>query len=301
LALAAALCNALATIFERMGVETAPADAAMRWKLIAHVLRRPIWFLGLLSAASAFVFQAFALASGGLTLVQPLLVTELLFLVIILRVWFSRPLGWKEAVGVVSTVAGLAVFLAVSDQGGGNVVPAGGEFAFVILAAGVAVAICILVAPRRGRAWGAAWYGTASGITFALCASFIKSATILLQHGGTLLMFEHFEPYGVCVTGAAGLFLTQNAYQAGPITASQAAMLVVDPIASILIGVELFGDNLRGGKGVLGIDAVALLVMSAGLVVLCHAPLIRDTRANERLRPAVVSHEPAPGTPATSQ
>jgi len=110
LALAAALCNALSTVFERIGVETAPADSAMRWKLMAHVLRQPVWYLGLLSMIGAFGFQVFALGQGGLTLVQPLLVTELVFLVLILRLWFGRTLGWREAVGVVLTVAGLATF-----------------------------------------------------------------------------------------------------------------------------------------------------------------------------------------------
>ncbi len=283
LALAAALCNALATIFERLGVETAPPDAAMKWKLVSHILRRPIWFLGLASMMGAFLFQATALAKGGLTLVQPLLVTELLFLVLILRIWFDRPLGWREAVGCVATVAGLGVFLGVSNQGGGTRVPAPADWAYVIGACVVAVAASVALASRGSRAWRAAWFGTAGGISFALSASFIKSTTTLLHDGGPLFMFQHFEPYGIAIAGVAGLLLTQNAYHAGPITASQAALLIVDPIASILIGVGIFGDDLRGGAGALTLDAAALAVMSAGLFVLCHSPLIVSTNADERL------------------
>lgn len=283
LALAAALCNALATIFERMGVESAPRDAALRWKLVLHVLHRPIWFLGLASMMGAFLFQAAALDKGGLTLVQPLLVTELLFLVVILRVWFGRPLGWREAVGCVATVAGLAVFLAVSNQGGGNAIPVLSDWLLVSGVCIAAVAGSLLLARRGSPAWRSAWYGTAAGLTFALCAAFIKSSTTLLSDGGALYMFQHLEPYCVALTGVAGLFLAQNAYHAGPITASQATLLVVDPISSIIIGVELFGDNLRGGSGALALDALALLVMSFGLVVLCHAPLIVSTTADDRL------------------
>jgi drug/metabolite transporter (DMT)-like permease len=232
---------------------------------------------------AAFGFQGAALAEGGLTLVQPLLVTELLFLVVILRVYFGRPLGWREAVGTISTVTGLAVFLAVSNQGGGNRVPRPMDWAMVIGTSLIAVASALYIGRRGSRAWRAAWYGAAAGTAFALSASLIKSATTLLQHGGVVFMFQHFEPYGVAVVGAAGLFLAQNAYQAGPITASQATLLIVDPIVSIVIGVGVFGDDLRGGMAVLVVDALALAVMSAGLVVLSHSPLIASTMEEERL------------------
>jgi len=283
LALAAALCNALATILERMGVETAPAGSSLSWRLVNHVLHRPIWFLGLLSMSLAFLFQAAALSKGGLTLVQPLLVTELLFLVVILRVWFGRPLGWREALGCLGTVAGLGVFLGESNQGGGTTMPGGGGWAIVIVACATAVGASLVLAPRGSRAWSAAWYGAAAGISFALCAAFVKSATSLLGHGGFAFLMEHFEPYAIIVAGAGGVILAQSAYHAGPITASQASLLIVDPIVSIVIGVGLFGDNLRGGAGALALDAASLAVMSAGLFVLCHSPLIVSTTADERL------------------
>lgn len=290
-ALAAALCNALATIFERMGVESAPGEKISSARLIAHILRRPIWFLGLGAMVGAFLFQAAALSQGGLTLVQPLLVTELLFLVVILRVWFGRPLGWREATGTICTVAGLALFLAVSDQGGGNDIPTLGEWALVVAVCAGAIAASVSLARTGSRAWRSAWFGASAGVSFALCASFIKSATTLFARGGLVFLMGHFEPYGIAVAGGLGLILAQYAYRAGPITASQAALLIVDPIASILIGVGLFGDNLRGGVGILAVDALALAVMSFGLFVLCHSPLIVNTAPDDRLSREV----PAPG------
>lgn len=283
LALAAGLCNALATIFERMGVENAPADSSMRWKLMAHALRRPAWWLGLLSMVGAFLFQVAALSQGALTLVQPILVTELLFLVIVLRVWFGRPLGWREAAGVLLTVAGLATFLAVSDQGGGNALPNTLGWLLMMLACVGAVGICITMARFGSRPWRSAWYGAAAAVSFAVCAAFMKATTVWMDRGGFVALFSHFEPYGIALAGLAGLFFAQNAFHAGPITASQASLVIVDPIASIVIGVGLFGDNLRGGIDTLAVDALALLVMSLGLIVLCHSPLIVNTSAEDRL------------------
>jgi len=283
LALAAALCNALATIFERLGVETAPAGAEMHLRLMTYVLRRPVWFLGFASMIGAFMFQVAALSEGGLTLVQPLLVSELIFLVAILRIWFGRPLGWREAAGVGLTVIGLATFLAVSNQGGGDDLPSSLGWLLVITASAGAVVVAVFMARFGSRPWRSAWYGTGAAISFALVAAFMKSTTTLESRIGFVHLFTHFEPYGIAVGGLCGLFLTQNAFHAGPITSSQAALVIVDPIASIVIGVSLFGDNLRGSLGALAADAFALAIMSAGLFILCHSPLIVNTTAEDRL------------------
>ncbi len=302
LAVLAALCNALATIFERLGVENAPADAQLSWRLMAYVLKRPIWFLGLGAMVGAFAFQMSALAEGGLTVVQPLLATELLFLVVILRVWFGRPLGWREAAGTLSTVVGLAVFLAASNQGGGDHMPTTPEWIMVVGSCVLGVTLSSTLATRGSPAWRSAWFGVSSGIAFALCASFIKATTTLLSHGGVAHALTNFEPYGIALAGAAGLYLTQNAYHAGPVTASQATMLIVDPIGSVIIGVGVFGDNLRGGLGTLTLDACALALMSVGLFVLCHSPLIVGATGKERLsRADPVGDAAVSGAATTSQ
>lgn len=282
-ALAAALCNALATIFERLGVESAPADASMRLKLMAHVLRRPVWFLGLAAMVGAFGFQVVALSQGGLTLVQPILVTELLWLVVILRGWFGKPLGWREAGGAILTVAGLSTFLAVSGQSGGGEIPGATGWILMLSAAAGAVVVCVAMARVGSRPWRSAWFGAGAAVSFAVCAGFMKSTTTLVSQEGLAHLFTHFEPYAIAASGLVGLFLTQNSFHAGPITASQASLLIVDPIASILIGIGLFGDQLRGSSGALALDAAALLVMCFGLFVLCHSPLIVSTGSDELL------------------
>jgi drug/metabolite transporter (DMT)-like permease len=282
-ALGAALCNALSTIFERMGVETAPPEASMRLALIRHALRRPVWLLGFAAMVSAFGLQVIALSRGQLTLVQPLLVTELVFLVFILRVWFAREVGPREVMGVLMTAAGLGTFLAVSQGSGGNSTPAVSLWVITSAICAGVVVLCVLLARRGSRAWRSACYGSAGAVAFAICAAYIKSMTAVAQQVGLLHMFEHFEPYAVAVTGVLGLFMAQNAFHAGPITASQASLVIVDPIVSILLGLELFDEPLRGSSGALVLDAVSLLVMSLGLLILCHSPLMVGANSDEPL------------------
>ena len=282
LAFGAALSNALTTIFQRMGVQSAPAGSAMRWRLIAHILRRPVWFLGFATMIGGFALQALALGRGGLSVVQPIMVAELVFVVVILRVWFHRTLGIREAVGTGLTVLGLSGFLAVSDQSLGSSIPSTADWRVSIaLCAGAIVVACVL-ARRGSRPWRSAAFGFGAAVAFALCAAFTKTATILYS-GGFLQLFGHFETYGIAVSGLIGLFLAQNAFYSGPITASQATLTIVDPIVSITLGIAMFGDHLRDSPGDIAVETLALIGMVVGLFVLCHSPLIVGATTHERL------------------
>ncbi|HLI15894.1 MAG TPA: DMT family transporter [Acidimicrobiales bacterium] len=281
LALLAAAANALATILQRIGVEEAsPAPGSTR-SLMASVLRRPIWFAGLGLTTASFFLQAIALSLGDLSTVQPVMVTEIVFLVLVLGSWFRRTLGWRELVGATGTAAGLGVFLALSAARGGHGRPSHLDWALLLLACGGAVALAAGAARRGPRWWRAAAYGVAAGICFALTAAFVKSAADQWQHG-PLTLLVHFEAYGVAVSGLAGLVLSQHALEAGPVAASQSALLIVNPLSSIVIGVWLFGDHLHAFGARAGLEGAALFVMFTALFVLSGSPLVA-TGAEERL------------------
>src|SRR5580698_5583785 len=103
LALGASLANALTSIFQRMGVEDAPASATLRLGLLTYALRRKVWLLGFALMIVSFALQAGALHLGRLSEVQPILTTELVFLVIVLGIWFGFSIGTREWIGVVAT------------------------------------------------------------------------------------------------------------------------------------------------------------------------------------------------------
>jgi hypothetical protein len=56
----------------------------------------------------SFVLQAVALHFGRLSQVQPILTTELVFLVVILAVWFGFTIGRREWLGSLAVTGGLA-------------------------------------------------------------------------------------------------------------------------------------------------------------------------------------------------
>ena len=272
LALLAAAANALATILQRLGVEEAGRANRSR-SLMASVLRRPIWFAGLALAAVSFLLQAVALALGDLSTVQPIMVTELLFLVLILGFWFHHSLGAREWTTVVGTVFGLGVFLAVSSSRGGVQRPATEDWLILLGAGGAAILVTSLLARRGSRSWRAACLGTAGGITFALTAAFVKTTADEWSRGPVGVL-THWQVYAVAVAGVLGLVISQHALEAGPVAASQSALLIVNPLASIVMGIFLFGDHMQRGTGRLLVEFLFLAVMFLSLFGLSHSPLI---------------------------
>jgi uncharacterized membrane protein len=273
LALLAALSNALTSVFQRMGVEDAPEESTMRLSLLTHAMRRGVWLLGFLFMVCAFLFQAFALHVGRISVVQPILTAELLFLVFILWTSFGFKVRAREWIGATAIAAGLSGFLLFAQPGGGEKVPDTGGW---IVAGGISVAVIVaaVVATRRGpRWWKAAMFGTAAAVSFVFTAALIKVVGDYAAKDWVDL-FVHWQTSALILFGVTGLFLAQNSFHAGPLAASQSALVLVDPLFSIIIGITLFGDSLRTAGPWGPLEAISLLVMFMGAVFLSHSPLV---------------------------
>ena len=273
LALGAALANALTSIFQRMGVENAPAGTTLRLSLMTYALRRGIWLAGFGLMIVSFLLQAVALHFGRLSQVQPILTTELVFLAIALAVWFGFSIGPREWAGALAVTGGLAGFLFFAHPDYGTLNPPNWEWAMAGGACGGGIAIAVLLALRGPRWWRAAMFGTAAAISFAFTSACTKVVSDFAATDWASL-YRHWQTYALALFGSAAVFLAQNAIHAGPIVASQSTIVLVDPVASILVGVGLFGDNLRTSGAWGPLEALSLLVMAAGAVLLAHSPLV---------------------------
>ncbi len=278
LAVAAALSNALCSVLQRMGVEDAPEDTTMRLSLMTHALRRGVWLLGFAFMICSFLLQAFALHIGRLSVVQPILTMELLFLVAILGIYFRFSISIREWIGASAIAFGLAGFLFFAAPGGGTEVPT--NLGWIVVGTTIVFLIVVaVVATRWGpRWWKAAMFGTAAAIAFAFTAALIK---VVSDYAATnwVTLFEHWPTYGVIAFGLLGLFLTQNAFHAGPLAASQSTLVLVDPLVSISLGIVLYGDTLRTSGPYGPLEALSLLVMFMGAVFLSNSPLITGMKS----------------------
>jgi drug/metabolite transporter (DMT)-like permease len=282
LALLAAAANALAIVLQRIGVEEAAQIGSRPKGLMRSVVHHPVWFVGLSLMTASFLLQALALSIGDLSEVQPVMVTEIVFLLVILGSWFHRTLGWREWSGAIGTACGLGLFLYAAAPKGGLKQPEGEDWVLLLCASGGAILLALLGARRGSPPWRAACYGIAAAIAFALTAAFIKTASDQWSRG-IPGVFTHFESYGVAVAGLTGLIISQHALNAGPVAASQSAMLIVNPLASIVMGIWLFSDSLSTSIGREALEALALAVMFCALFVLSHSPLINPTSREDQL------------------
>lgn len=297
LAVMAALSNAMTTILQRLGVETAPATSTMRWRLMTYALRRKVWLAGFAMMVAGFLLQFLALHFGRLTQVQPVLTLELPFLVAILGLWFGHRLRLRELAGATAAAGGLAGFLVFASPSGATQLPGYADWSYVSVGCVSLAVVAVLLTRVGSKAWQAAMFGASAGIAFAFTAALIREMNLQINAGWSTV-FTHWSPYALAAAGLAGMFLAQNAFHAGPVTASQAMMVIVDPLISILIGIFLFGERVST-SGVRGPgEALALLVLFAGVWWLARSPLVANVRSDDehllarrrqRPEPAVVS------------
>ena len=247
---------------------TAAPRRSSGWQLVVYLFRNPLWLFGWVALAAAFVFQALALHNGLLSIVQPLLAVELVFMLLLRRFWIHqsiRPVAWASAT---VTCAGLAVFVVAGQPGGGQPTPVSKHWLTATLACCACAGVLAVVARWGYPALRAALYGSASAVMWALVATFIKATTDTLTQFGVAGMFTRWPVYALTAGSVAALFLTQAALHVGPLRASQPFLVIVDPIVSIVLSVWLFGEHFTSGAAVLALAAAGFAVMCAGVVVL---------------------------------
>ncbi|WP_079000661.1 DMT family transporter [Streptomyces sp. AS58] len=288
-ALGAAFSNALATVLQRKAALSVPRSDKLRAGLLFDLLRRPVWIAGIGAVVAAAGCQAVALATGPLTVVQPLFVLELPLALVIATVLLQGQMSRLGWVAVTAVVAGLAVALfAASPAGNRTQVPMDRWIPSVAVCA-AAIVVLLVAALRRpeGRA-RAACFGLATAVAYALTAALMKTSMHTLDDGGLTAFLTAWQTYGFALFGAAALFLLENAMQAGPLVASQPAITLGDAGVSLALGVTLYAEYVRSGWWLLPqMFGVALIV--AGVFALSRMPLARAVTSDER--PAAIGAE----------
>ncbi len=263
LCLAAAACYAASSVLQQREARDAPPEMALRLGLLAHLLRRPRWLLGNLADVAGFGLQFLALRTGSLALVQPLLVTGLVFALAGGAALDHRRLSRAEWLWTAVTMGGLALFLAVSRPGPGS--PRASTSGWLVLGAlTLAVVGGLILAGRALPRRRALFLSAGTGVLFGVVAALTESSAHLLDHG-VLRALGHWQPYALAVCAVAGLTLSQSAFQAGDLKWSLPALTVVEPPVAILIGQLLFGEHINfAGLAPVG-EALGLLAMIAGV------------------------------------
>jgi len=267
--------------------------------LIRGLLIQPVWLLSTLGSLLGFGLQGVALGTGPIVLVQPLLVTGVLFAALTSFLLGHHPVDWPLMGSLLLAAGGLAAFLlfAHPTQGGDtltvrDVLP---------LAIGLFVLLmgCLaLVVRTRGLARSLA-LALAAGVVYGVTAAVAKVTIGAFQAGGLISGLTHWSLGALVVLGPLGFLLNQNAFHEGELVSPPLAVITVtDPLVGIGIGVLWLGETIGAAPGEVVGEVLGLAAMALGVWLVAHrAPHLAATvSADERARRAMAGR--AGGTPS---
>lgn len=273
LALGAALSNALGSIFQRLGLEAAGVGDGGN---LGGIVRRPIWVAGILAMAAAFALQASALHLGAVGVVQPLLLAELPFVVLVLVCWFGQRHARHDVVAVLGAAVGLAGILGALQPTDGDGRPSALRWV-VVVGVGVGLELgAVALGRHRHPATKALVLGGGAAVGFALVAVLTKVAAGVAAAAPSRLVLT-WQVWVLCAVGAGSLTLMQLAFSAGPFSMSQGALILVNPVASVLFGTATFGCHVVATPPRLSVAAVSAVVLVGSILVVLRSPLVAET------------------------
>lgn len=281
LAVAAAICNAGSNVLQRKANSEEPSERSLSPRLLWDLLHRKEWLAGIGIVTASFLLQAGALGTGELAYVQPIIMLELPLTMIAGKIVLGAELHKEEWSAIALLTAGLAGLVGFLSPHGGS--PHVSAFAWVVGGGVTAsiVLVLVLVGRAKSDALRAGLFGAAAGITFGLTAALMKAMTQQFSHGVTDALTS-WQLYAMVAAGALGMFLVQNALQAGKLVAAQPGISLLDPFSSIAWGVMAFHEHTNTGV-YSWLAALAALATSAGAVLLCRSPVLQHSQqqANE--------------------
>jgi hypothetical protein len=269
LALLAAALFAVAAAVQQRSAAAVPDDRAGA-ELMLTLVRRPLWWLGSLADVGGYAAQAAAPGLGSLLLVQPLLVTSLLFALPLGARWAGRRLRRSDRAWSVLLAAALAVFVVSGEPTAGLDRAGLREWLPTAVVLGLVLGGCLVGAAVRRGTTRAVLLAVATGVLYGLAAALTKGVVSLLDDGVVALLTS-WETYGLAVALAAGTLLQQSAFQAGDLGASLPAVTVGEPVVAVGFGVAVLHEQLHADGAEWALVAGLVVVMVAATVALARS------------------------------
>jgi drug/metabolite transporter (DMT)-like permease len=260
-ALLSALAAAVSSVLQHRSARLAPDGQTHR--LLGHLLTRPAWIAGFLVAGVGLALHAVALNHGQLAVVQPLLISGLLFALPVSALLEGRRPSGVEWLWALMLVTGLAVFLVAARPSAGRVALDADVLAWSTTVGVAVVAVVTLFGMRWPFGHAPVLLGTAAGIGYGVDAALLKQTTTIFQ-SGFLHLLTDWPVYVFLAVGGASLALTQVAYRSGSLAGSLPALTVTDPAASVVIGALAFQEHLAS-------NALAVAGQLVGFVIVAGA------------------------------
>jgi drug/metabolite transporter (DMT)-like permease len=270
LALIAASLFALAAALQQKGALNLPTISLAQPMSLVRLVGQTTWLLGTLALFAGYLFQAGALDRGRLSVIQPLLVTTVVFALPLGYLLTTQHVGRREVIGAVVIIIGLGLFVYFGNPAGGNENASNVEWVITIGLLSLLSGVLLVFGGAGGLSMKAAVYGTVAGILFGLSSSLTKP-TLDYLHQSVGTMLSHWQCYALAVAGVLGFVLQQVSLGTGRLAPSVATVSVANPIVGILIGTLLLDERLSRPAWHVVIAAIGLGLALAGAVAISLA------------------------------
>jgi drug/metabolite transporter (DMT)-like permease len=277
LALIAAFLFALAAALQQKGSLNLPTISLADPMSLVRLVGEKVWLLGTLALFAGYLFQAGALDRGRLSVIQPLLVTTVVFALPLGYFLTKQHVGRREVVGAVVIIIGLGLFVSFGDPAGGNENASNLQWAIAIGLLSLLSVLLLVFGRGGGLSMKAAVYGTVAGILFGLSSALTKP-TLDFLHESVGTMLSHWECYALAVAGVLGFLLQQVSLGTGRLAPSVATVSVANPIVGILIGILLLDERLSrpGWHIVVAVVGLSLALVGAVVISLAREAIKED-------------------------
>lgn len=253
---------------------------------IMSLIREPVWWAGIASMSIGQSLAGIALQWGPITLVAPLVASNLLWAFLVRSALIRHRPPWRDIAGAVGFAVAVTVFVLI----GGPKVSHNKQLANFLISSvvtiGVAVvAVALVVAGVKGTvAVASVTTAIAAGVLYGLQDVATRGAIILGGRHGWWSVVASLWPYLLLGAATVAVLLTQRAFRSARLDYAIAPMAATQPVLAVVLGVLLLGDQLALNTSALAIEAACLAILVGSTALLARSPALR-TKVTGSTRP----------------
>ena len=279
-ALGAAACFAVANVEQMRAARRVDAPSEISSTLLVRLLKDRQWWVGFATSVGGYGLQAVGLFLAPVALVQPLIVTELLFALPLAAYYGGKHLGLREWIGVLIVSGGISSFLVVGSPSGNGTDLSNTAMVLMTALAGGGVVLVVLLAESVAdrpmlRASGLA---LAASVCFGMLSVLTKVVGHQFEHHKVATMV-HPHIYVLAVFAIVGLVTSQTAFRIAPLSVSLPVIDVGEPFVASLLAVLALHEKLDLGSGTAVGVALSGAAVALGVGILDTSPLVQAAQA----------------------